>query len=111
MTTCSLADRECVPCRGGIPPLRGEALRALFEQLGNGWNLVEEHHLEKEFSFPDFRTALAFVNRVGEEAERQNHHPEIFFTWGRVKISIHTHKIGGLAENDFILAARVDKLV
>ena len=111
MNTCSLADRECVPCRGGISPLKGQTLRALFEQLGNGWNLVEEHHLEKEFTFPDFRTALAFTNRVGAEAENQNHHPEIVLAWGRVKISIYTHKIGGLAENDFILAARVDKLV
>ncbi|NLX13542.1 MAG: 4a-hydroxytetrahydrobiopterin dehydratase [Phycisphaerales bacterium] len=111
MKSCSLVDRECVPCRGGIPPLRGEALGALLEQLGNGWRLVEEHHLEKEFAFPDFRAALAFVNRVAEEAERQNHHPEITFTWGRVVIRIYTHKIGGLTENDFILSARVDKLV
>ena len=105
-----LAEKECVPCKGGVPPVKGEALRKLTADLGNGWNVVNEHHLEKEFKFKDFKEALAFTNRVGELAEAQNHHPDIYLAWGKVGITIWTHKIDGLTESDFVMAAKVQKL-
>ena len=105
-----LAKLECVPCRGGVPPLKGKELAEVHRKLGQAWQVVEEHHLEKEFSFPDFRTALAFTNQVGELAEAQGHHPDISLAWGKVKITIWTHKIDGLTESDFILAAKIDEL-
>ncbi|CAG1769420.1 4a-hydroxytetrahydrobiopterin dehydratase [uncultured bacterium] len=104
-----LASKTCVPCKGGVPPLKGEALLALQKQV-EGWDAVEEHHLFKTFKFPDFRKALDFVNKVGEIAEEQGHHPVITFTWGKVEITIYTHKINGLTESDFILAAKIDSL-
>ncbi|MDR4507159.1 MAG: 4a-hydroxytetrahydrobiopterin dehydratase [Candidatus Brocadiaceae bacterium] len=104
-----LSSKNCVPCKGGVPPLKGEALCSLQRQL-EGWDVVEEHHLLKAFTFPDFQKALDFVNRVGEIAEEQGHHPEIYLTWGKVKITSHTHKVDGLTENDFILAAKIDKV-
>ena len=94
-----------------IPPLKGGALTALMHQLGGGWNLVEDHHLEKEFIFRNFREALAFTNRVGEIAEQEKHHPDLFLSYGRVKIQLWTHKIDGLSENDFIFAAKCNRLI
>ncbi|MDZ7344511.1 MAG: 4a-hydroxytetrahydrobiopterin dehydratase [candidate division KSB1 bacterium] len=105
----SLAEKNCVPCRGGVPPLKGEALQALARQV-EGWQVVNEHHLAKTFRFPDFRAALAFVNQVGDLAEEQGHHPDIYLAWGKVEITIWTHKIDGLTESDFILAAKIDTL-
>ncbi len=104
-----LASKNCVPCRGGIPPLKGEALQTLEKQVA-GWAVVDQHHLAKTFKFPDFRQALGFVNRVGELAEQQGHHPDIYLAWGKVEIKIWTHKINGLTESDFILAAKIDQL-
>lgn len=104
-----LASKQCVPCRGGVPPLKGAELEALHRQLPS-WQVVNEHHLEKSFHFPDFVQALAFTNRVGQLAEEQGHHPDIYLTWGRVDIKIWTHKIDGLTESDFILAAKIDGL-
>ena len=105
-----LAKKACVPCRGGVPPLAGQELADLQSALGGGWQAVEEHHLEKEYAFEDFRAALDFTNRVGELAEEQGHHPDIYLSWGRVQIRIWTHKIDGLTESDFILAAKIDEL-
>ncbi|MCI0692748.1 4a-hydroxytetrahydrobiopterin dehydratase [candidate division KSB1 bacterium] len=105
----SLAEKTCVPCRGGVPPLKGEELHKLAQQV-EGWEVVNEHHVKKAFKFPDFRGALAFVNKVGELAEAQGHHPDIYLAWGKVEITIWTHKIDGLTESDFILAAKIDKL-
>jgi 4a-hydroxytetrahydrobiopterin dehydratase len=107
---CDLASKDCIPCQGGVPPLKGEELRELAEQLGAGWKVIEEHHLLKEFAFDDFRQALAFTNRVGELAESVGHHPDIFLTWGKCRITMWTHKIDGLVEADFIFAAKVDAL-
>jgi 4a-hydroxytetrahydrobiopterin dehydratase len=104
-----LASRECVPCRGGVPPLGADEIKALLKEL-DGWEVVAGHHLQKSFEFKDFREALLFVNRVGKLAEEQGHHPDICFGWGRVQVSIWTHKIDGLTESDFILAAKIDKL-
>ena len=105
-----LAQRKCEPCRGYVDPLKGDALRALQEALGGDWAVVDEHHLEKEFRFPDFRTALDFTNRVGELAEQVDHHPDLHLSWGRVKVVIWTHRIDGLSEADFVFAARADTL-
>ena len=103
-----LASRQCVPCRGGVPPLTADEIRPLSSQLV-GWDVVNEHHLSKEYKFGNFREALAFVNRVGELAEEQGHHPDICFGWGKVEVTIWTHKINGLTESDFILAAKIDE--
>jgi 4a-hydroxytetrahydrobiopterin dehydratase len=104
-----LASRECVPCRGGVPPLKGEEIRKLLTQVDD-WEVVNEHHLKKEFRFSNFRESQGFVNRVGDLAEEQGHHPDICFGWGRAEITIWTHKIDGLTESDFILAAKIDKV-
>ena len=104
-----LASKQCVPCRGGVPPLQGEEINRLLGQL-NGWEVVSEHHLKKNYKFADFGETLKFVNRVGELAEEQGHHPDICFGWGKAEITIWTHKIDGLTESDFILAAKIDEL-
>jgi 4a-hydroxytetrahydrobiopterin dehydratase len=104
----SLADQQCVPCRGGVPPLRGAALRALADQLPD-WRVVQGHHIRKTFLFADFRQALAFVNRVGKVAEEQGHHPDVCLSWGQVDVKIFTHKIRGLTESDFVLGAKIDR--
>src|ERR1051326_1805008 len=105
----SLAEKHCVPCRGGVPPLKGEALEQMKAQV-TGWNVVDEHHLEKSRAFPDFRTALDFVNRVGAIAEAEGHHPDLYLSWGKVRVKIWTHKSDGLTESDFILASKIDAL-
>ena len=105
-----LAKKDCKPCKGGTPPLKGDALKQMQSQLGDGWQVLDEKKLEKQFKFQDFKQALAFVNRVGEVAEKQNHHPDIYFTWGLARIQISTHSIGGLSESDFILAAKISEL-
>ena len=104
-----LASRQCVPCRGGVPPLTGDEIAKLSPQL-QGWDVINEHHLSKSYKFSNFAEAQSFVNRVGELAEEQGHHPDICFGWGRAEISIWTHKIDGLTESDFILAAKIDQL-
>lgn len=104
-----LAGKECIPCRGGIPPLSELESSALLGKLGSDWRVVDDHHLEKEFEFADFRQALDFANRVGELAEAQGHHPDIHLAWGKVRLTIWTHKIDGLTESDFILAAKADR--
>jgi len=104
-----LAERQCVPCRGGVPPLAGEQLKEFSAQL-HGWQVVNEHHLQESYEFKNFRETLDFVNRIGELAEEQGHHPDICFGWGKADISIWTHKIDGLTESDFVLAAKIDKL-
>ncbi len=104
-----LSSKTCVPCRGGVPPLRGEEIQPLIEQVP-GWQVVDEHHLEREYTFSDFLTALDFVNRVGGIAEEQGHHPDIDLSWGKAGVRIWTHKINGLTESDFILAAKIDEV-
>lgn len=103
-----LASQECVPCKGGVPALKGQDLTALLQRLGHGWRVVDEHHLEKEYQFKDFAEALAFTNRVGAVAEQQGHHPDIYLTWGKVRLTVWTHKIDGLTESDFVFAAKAE---
>jgi 4a-hydroxytetrahydrobiopterin dehydratase len=94
---------------GGVPPLDGAKIKPLLDELGNDWIVVEDHHLEKEYTFDDFKQALDFTNRVGELAEEQGHHPDVYLAWGKVKLLLWTHKIDGLTESDFIFAAKADE--
>jgi 4a-hydroxytetrahydrobiopterin dehydratase len=104
-----LATKSCVPCRGSVAALKGSVLKALQSQVPE-WTVVEEHHLTRNFGFPDFKQALDFVNRVGAVAEQQGHHPDILLAWGKAEITMWTHKINGLTESDFIMAAKIDQL-
>ena len=106
----ALAEKECVPCKGDVPAVKGNDLAKLARELEPGWNVVNEHHLEKEYKFKNFQEALDFTNAVGELAEAQGHHPDVFLAWGKVKLTIWTHKIDGLTESDFIFAAKADEL-
>jgi 4a-hydroxytetrahydrobiopterin dehydratase len=107
-----LADRACVPCRGGVPPMERAQAEQMLAQLGAEWQLRENGHtyLEKTYPFKNFAQALDFVNRVGALAEEQAHHPDVYLAWGRVKLQIWTHKIKGLTESDFVFAAKCDRL-
>ena len=105
-----LASKKCIPCRGGIPPLEGEELAELTQALGGDWEVIDDHHLEKTYRFPDFQRALDFTNQIGNLAEEVDHHPDICLGWGRVHVTLWTHKIDGLAEADFIWAAKADRL-
>ena len=104
-----LCDLSCKACRGDMPVLRGQELADYARQVPQ-WTVVDEHHLSRTFKFPDFVTALEFVNRVGALAEEEGHHPKIVLTWGKVTIDVWTHKVDGLTESDLILAAKIDQL-
>jgi 4a-hydroxytetrahydrobiopterin dehydratase len=104
-----LADKECVPCKGGVPALKGAELVELQSEVP-GWEVVNEHHLRQLYKFPDFKKALEFVNRAGAIAEEQGHHPDLLLKWGKVEVTVFTHKIDGLTESDFILAAKIDRV-
>lgn len=105
-----LSEMTCEPCRGGVPPLTKPEIENYMSQLGGNWKVVDDHHLEKSFAFGDFAEALAFTNRVGELAEAQGHHPDVHLSWGKVGITLWTHKIDGLSQADFVLAAKIDDL-
>jgi len=104
-----LSQKKCIPCAKGTPPLKGEEIKRLHAQLNESWMVVEEKRLEKEYRFKDFRHALDFTNEIGLIAEAEGHHPDIHLSWGKVKIVLWTHKIDGLSESDFILAAKCDE--
>ena len=105
----SLADNTCVPCRGGVSPLESQKIQELLGQLEDGWSLNKQGHIERTYAFPNFADALAFVNRVGNVAEIEGHHPDLHLAWGKCKVEIWTHKIQGLTESDFFLAAKTDR--
>jgi len=109
-TKVSLTHKKCIPCKGDVYPLKGDELIPFKNQISEDWSLIAEHHLEKEYRFVNFKKALDFTNRMGDIAENENHHPVITLTWGSVKVTIWTHKINGLTENDFILAAKFDEV-
>lgn len=111
MSSCDLSKKSCTPCKKGVPPLKGAALKELQKEIDPNWQLIDEAYLERSYSFKDFKEALAFTNRVGEVAEAEGHHPDIFLAYGKVKIKLWTHKINGLSENDFILARKCDALL
>ena len=108
-----LARRRCIPCEGGVPPLSDDRARALLEQLGPGWELRRTRghdELVKTFRFADFMEAVGFVNDVTPVAEGEGHHPDLLVAWGRVEVRLWTHVAGGLTDNDFIVAAKIDEL-
>lgn len=105
----SLADNPCIPCRGGVPPLEPRRAQELLTQLDRSWQLNKEGHLERLYTFKDFAEALAFANKVGAIADAEGHHPDLYLSWGKCKVEIWTHKINGLTESDFYLAAKVDR--
>jgi 4a-hydroxytetrahydrobiopterin dehydratase len=104
-----LADQQCVPCRGGVPPLLKNRVMELLAELGGGWTVNAAGHLERAYDFKNFRDALAFANAVGAIAEEQGHHPDLYVRWGQCRVEIWTHKISGLTESDFYLAAKVSR--
>ena len=106
----SLKEKTCIPCQGGIPPLTIEEIKPFMVQINDDWKLIADHHIERVFTFPDFQTALDFVNSAGEICEKEDHHADFELSWGRVKIMIWTHKINGLTESDFVLAAKFDRI-
>lgn len=109
MSSEELAQRHCVPCKGGVPALEREEIRNLHSQI-EGWEVIDDHHLMKTFKFDDFAQALEYVNRIGAMADEEDHHPEIYLTYGKVRIKVWTHAVDGLTENDFIFAAKSDEL-
>ena len=105
----NLADNKCVPCRGGVPSLEPAKVQELLGQLEQGWALNQEGHIERMYSFKNFAEALGFVNKVGAVAEEEGHHPDLYLAWGKCKVEIWTHKIQGLTESDFYMAAKADR--
>ncbi len=105
-----LTTKKCRPCEGGAKPLSPDAARALVVQVPK-WKLRKDlPRLWREYTFKDFARAIKFINRVAEIAEREGHHPDIHVHWNLVKLVLWTHDVGGLSENDFILAAKLDKM-
>ncbi|NLW21826.1 MAG: 4a-hydroxytetrahydrobiopterin dehydratase [Tissierellia bacterium] len=107
----NLADKKCIPCSIGAPTLYPEEIEELKGSISQEWQVLDNKKLERTFKFKNFKEALDFTNKVGNIAEEEGHHPDIFLSWGKVIITLWTHKIGGLHENDFILAAKIDKLI
>lgn len=108
--TCYLLDKKCVPCEGGMPPLTKEQIDPLMKEVP-GWTLHDDKKISKQFKFKNFKEALAFVNKIGALAESEGHHPDLnLHGWNKVTITLSTHSIGGLSENDFIMAAKIDRL-
>ncbi|MGA8576172.1 MAG: 4a-hydroxytetrahydrobiopterin dehydratase [Candidatus Cybelea sp.] len=113
-----LAQRACIPCRGGVPPLDDNQFAPLLAQLGDGWRVVERNDskrgsvkiLTRTYTFENFAQAMAAAVRIGAMAEEQQHHPDLHVSWGRLAVEVWTHKIGGLTESDFIFAAKCDAL-
>ncbi|WP_018477707.1 4a-hydroxytetrahydrobiopterin dehydratase [Pontibacter roseus] len=106
----ALTDKKCVPCEGGIPAIEGESIGSYTCQLKSKWEVVEGKKLRQAFSFPDFKGAMDFANKVAAIAEDEGHHPDLHIAWGKVVVELYTHAIGGLSENDFIVAAKIDEL-
>ncbi len=102
--------KKCVPCEAGAPALSGNVLKSYVDELKGGWELKDGNHIEKTFRFKNFAEALAFTNKIGQVAEEEGHHPDIYLSWGRAKVTLWTHKAKGLTENDFIMAAKIDRL-
>ncbi|MEX0662876.1 MAG: 4a-hydroxytetrahydrobiopterin dehydratase [Balneolaceae bacterium] len=105
-----LIERKCGACNAETPPLKGEELQKYYDRLEDGWELEDDHHLEKTYPFKNFREAMDFTVRVGEMSEEEAHHPEIYLTWGEVILKVYTHAIDALSENDFIWAAKAEAI-
>ncbi len=109
VATCELAKNQCVLCKGGGPPLVGDELDSYCEQLGSGWQCIDEHRLEKDYTVQGYLPAVAFANAVAGIAEEQDHHPDVFFAWSKARVTIWTHKIDGLTPSDFYFAAKCEE--
>jgi 4a-hydroxytetrahydrobiopterin dehydratase len=107
--TYCLADKSCVPCAGGVPPLTAREIAPMAAELSEYWTVIDNHHLEAQFEFADFAAALAATNKLGAIAEEQWHHPDLLVAWGKLGVTLWTHKIDGLSEADFVLAAKFDR--
>jgi 4a-hydroxytetrahydrobiopterin dehydratase len=105
----SLADMKCVPCRGGTAPMEPEQARQMLKELSSGWELNQAGHLERMYPFKNFALALEFATKVGAIAEAEGHHPDLYIAWGKCRVEVWTHKIQGLTESDFYLAAKADR--
>lgn len=105
-----LASRHCVPLKKGTPPLSGERIQGLLAQLAGGWKVTDAMRLVRELRFRDFRQAMDFANRIADLAEAEQHHPDLLVAWGKMRVTLTTHSVGGLSDNDFILAAKIDSL-
>ena len=105
----NLADQKCVPCRGGVPPMDRSRAALMLSQLGTSWQVNHSGHLERSYRFDDFSHSMAFANRVANIAEAEGHHPDLHVRWGECKVEIWTHKVNGLTESDFVLAAKTEK--
>jgi len=105
-----LQNKKCIPCEGGTPLLKHKDIEKLSREVGESWKVVDDKKIQKEFVFKDFKEALVFVNTVGALAESEGHHPDIHLFYGKVIIEFWTHAVGGLSENDFILAAKINHI-
>jgi len=105
----NLSNQKCIPCQGGMPPIAEEKREQLLLEL-NEWEIIDKHHLSKSYQLKNFKEALDLVNKISTTAEVENHHPDIEFGWGYVRVKIYTHKIENLTESDFVLAAKIDKI-
>ena len=105
----TLATQRCVPCGGGTPPLTETEIAPLLEQINSAWQVIDNHHLEREYRLKNFAEALSFTNQVGDIAETEFHHPDLFLAWGKVRVTIWSHKINGLSEADFVFSAKCDQ--
>ncbi len=100
--------RKCVPCEGGIDPLKGQSITNFMNRLGGGWSVIGEKMIRKDFPFKNFMQGMAFLNKIAEIAEKEGHHPDVCISFTKVTVELFTHAINGLSENDFIMAAKID---
>jgi 4a-hydroxytetrahydrobiopterin dehydratase len=105
-----LKEKKCKPCEGGVPPLKTDEIEKYKNELQTDWEIIDDKKIRKSFKFKNFREALDFANKVGEIAEEEQHHPDLHVYYGKVTIDLSTHAIGGLSENDFILASKTENL-
>ena len=103
-----LSEHACIPCQGGVPPLSSEEIKRFLEKLEGDWHLNDHGHLEKSYVFKNFIDAMSFSNRISQIAEKEGHHPDLFISWGKCRVEIWTHKVNGLTESDFYLAAKIE---
>ena len=103
-----LAEKSCMSCRGGVPPLTTKEIKKLLQELGNGWIVNNKGHLHKEYFLDGFTGPMSFANKIAKVAEKEGHHPDLKISWGICSVEIWTHKINGLTESDFILAAKIE---
>ena len=105
-----LSEKKCVPCEGGVPPLDSRQIAEIKKQISSDWTVLENSRIKKKYLFVNFKHTMEFVNKVASLAEAEGHHPEMHVSYGEVEIELWTHAIKGLSENDFIMAAKIDKL-